>query len=645
MKNLIKNLTVLGLLAAVQLPAQAVERREQGNLVMEDIPEIPAALAERMNQYQQSRGASFEGWIGRDGGVLIGTRFGETTQVHRVGTPLGMREQLTFFPEPVAGAAPSPKGDGFLFSKDSGGNEQFQIYWFDSASGRYQMLTDGQSRNTDPKWSNSGEVYAFSTTRRNGKDTDIHIAALSSKSSKAVLEREGSWTVLDWSPDDTDLLLQKYISVNESEIYVLSLKSGELARFRPAKEAVAYAAALFSRDGDGIYYVSDEGSEFQQLRYESLKSSRQKNLSAQIPWDIEEIAMSRGGTYLAFTANAGGVSQLHVLDLKKDQAMAIPQLPMGVAGGLRFDASGRHLGFYLNGPRSPTDVFSLEISAGKLTRWTKSETGGLDATQFIEPQLIEFKSFDERKIPAFYYQPPTGLARKGKFPVLISIHGGPEAQSLPVFAPITEFYLREMGVAVIYPNVRGSAGYGKSYLKLDNGMQREDSVKDIGALLDWIAQQPELDAKRVAVIGGSYGGYMTLASMTTYNDRLRAGIDIVGISNFVTFLTNTSDYRRDLRRVEYGDEREPDMRDFLQRISPTNNIAKITKPMFIVQGANDPRVPASEAEQIVQSLRSQGGPAWYLLAKDEGHGFKKKSNRDYYNNAIVLFLQQHLLRD
>jgi dipeptidyl aminopeptidase/acylaminoacyl peptidase len=641
----IKGTLSAALLLVMSLSAQAVERVERGQLVIENIPEIPEALAERMNQYQQARGAAFNGWLGRDGGVLIGTRFGETTQVHRVAAPLAMREQLTFFQEPVTEVAANPDGQGFLFTRDQGGNELYQLYYYDIASGQVRLLSDGRSRNTDARWSNGGQLFAYSTTRRNGRDTDIHIGTLDGKDSQPVLEREGTWSVSDWSPDDRELLVTRYISINESELYVLSLVSGQLARFNPTEEPVSYHSARFSRDGDGIYYISDQGSEFRQLRYDSLKSPRREVLSADIPWNIEEMAMSRGGTYLAFIANAGGISQLYLRDIKQGTTLPAPALPMGVAGGLEFDLSGRNLGLFINGPRNATDVYTLEVKTAQLTRWTRSETGGLDASRFAEPSLIEFPSFDGRRIPAFYYRPDAKTARRGKFPVLISIHGGPESQSIPVFSPITEFYLREMGMAVLHPNVRGSAGYGKTYLKLDNGRLREDSVKDIGALLDWIAKQPELDAERVAVIGGSYGGYMVLASMARYNERLRAGIDIVGISNFVTFLTNTSDYRRDLRRAEYGDERDPDMNEFLHSISPTRNASKITRPMFIVHGANDPRVPASEAEQMVTSMRANGGQVWYLLARDEGHGFKKKTNRDYYNNAIVLFLQQHLLRD
>jgi dipeptidyl aminopeptidase/acylaminoacyl peptidase len=227
--------------------------------------------------------------------------------------------------------------------------------------------------------------------------------------------------------------------------------------------------------------------------------------------------------------------------------------------------------------------------------------------------------------------------------VLIYIHGGPESQFRPGFSPVFQYYLNELGLAVIAPNVRGSTGYGKNFLKLDNGYKREDSVKDIGKLLDWIKQQPELDSSRVAVIGGSYGGYMVLASMAHFNNRLRCGIDVVGISNFVTFLENTKSYRRNLRRVEYGDERDPRMRRHLERISPTANAHKIAKPILIIQGQNDPRVPASEAEQMLHAIRRNGGEAWYMLAKDEGHGFRKKSNREFYDKTVILFLQKHLL--
>ncbi len=254
---------------------------------------------------------------------------------------------------------------------------------------------------------------------------------------------------------------------------------------------------------------------------------------------------------------------------------------------------------------------------------------------------MHYPTFDNvdgkpREIPAWLYKP----AGAGPHPVLISIHGGPEGQSRPVFSTNVQQWAAELGYAVILPNVRGSSGYGKTYVALDNGTKREDSVRDIGALLDWIRTQPGLDAKRIVLIGGSYGGYMVLASMTHYNDRLRGAVDIVGISSFVTFLESTAEYRRDLRRPEYGDERDPKMRAFFEKISPLNNAGKITKPMLVIQGKNDPRVPYTESEQLVAKIRANGGEVWYLVGLNEGHGFAKRDNIDYYQWTVAMFLEK-----
>lgn len=610
---------------------------ERGNLLFDGLPEIPAAFSEHLNQFQQTRSASLEGWLA-DGSILIGTRFGETTQLHRVLRPGGARTQLTFFAEPVASAAPAPRGEGFVFGKDRGGDEFYQLWQYELASGAITPLTQDRARNTDVRWSNRGEVFAYSTTRRNGRDTDIHLMDPATRSSRPLLETAGSWSVLDWSPDDRVLLVQKYVSINQTELWTLPRDGGKPARLHASEEPIAFGTARFARDGRGLYYISDEGSDLRQLRYEALDGSAQRVLSRSTSWDVEDFALSDSGSHLAYVLNVEGYSELRVLNLRTGRQIALPSLPRGVISDLEFDRSGGQLGFVLNGARSPGDVYSLNLVKRRLERWTTSETGGLDATRFVEPELVRYPSFDGRSIPAFYYRAPA----TGPRPVLIQIHGGPEAQARPLFAPITEFHLRELGVSVLVPNVRGSDGYGKKYLQLDNGMKREDSVRDIGALLDWIATRPELDAARVAVAGGSYGGYMTLASLAHFNERLRCGVDTVGISNFVTFLTRTQDYRRDLRRAEYGDERDEEMRSFLERISPTTNAARIQRPLFVLQGANDPRVPVSEAEQIVRTVRSNGGEVWYLLAKDEGHGFRKKSNRDIATSASAWFLRSCL---
>lgn len=628
-------------------PAAAVERVERGNLVIEGIPEIPQSIIDRMGQYENTRLASLQGWHPSGKGVLISTRFGETNQIHWVAEPGGARRQLTFFDEPVGNAAASPSADvdGFLFGKDVGGSEFYQLFFFDLATGQYRMLSDGTSRNGGALWSDDGHRYAYYSTRRNGRDWDLYVGDIGKPGSEhAVLEKGGTWGAVDWSPDGKKLLVARYVSANESHPHLLDLASGELTEINPTDGPVAYGSSAFSRDGKGLYYTSDEGTEFQHLRYYDLATGESKVLTGDIPWDVEAMVLSDDGKYLAFTVNVDGIERLHVRETATQAEVPLPELPVGQIGGLEFSPDGSQLGMMLISPRTPGDVYSIDLAATKLVRWTYSEVGGLDTDSFTVPELIHYPTFDQvdgkpREIPAFYYRPPGD----GPFPVLINIHGGPEGQSRPYFSPTTEYYVRELGLAVLVPNVRGSSGYGKSYLQLDNGMRREDSVKDIGALLDWIATRPELDAGRVGVFGGSYGGYMVLAAMTHYNDRLRAGIDIVGISNFVTFLENTQDYRRDLRRVEYGDERQPEMRAFLDRISPTTNAGKITKPMFIAQGLNDPRVPVTESEQMVEVIRGNGGDVWFLLAKDEGHGFQKKSNRDYYNYAMTLFLQQFLV--
>lgn len=622
-------------------------RLENGNIVTEDIPPIPDRIKERLLQYQNTRSAILQGWLPLSHGILISTRFGETSQIHLVRKPKGARNQLTFYSEPVGGAAVNPGKavDGFLFSKDIGGSEDYQIFFFDMNTGKARMLTDGISRNGAPIWSNNGDRFAYYSTKRNGQDWDIYVSALSdSGSAKAVLERKGVWAPLDWSPDDSKLLVTQYVSIAESRFFVVDVKTKAITPINPSADKIRYSYALFSKDSKGIYFTSNQHSEFLQLQYCDLSTGKISILTKGLLWDVEGIALSDDGRFLAYTANEDGISKLHILNIALHKEISLPNLPVGMIIGMMFSPDSKQLGMSLNTPQTPGDVFSIDLSEKTLVRWTASETGGLKSEDFITPTLIHYPTFDTiegkpRMIPSFYYKP------KGteSHPVLVSIHGGPESQAKPFFNPQIQYILNELGIAVLVPNVRGSAGYGKSYLQLDNGYKREDSVADIGKLLDWIDQQPELDGSRVAVIGGSYGGYMVLSSMCHFNHRLKGGIEIVGISNFVTFLNNTRDYRRDMRRQEYGDERDPEMRKFLEQISPTSNAHKIAKPLLVAQGYNDPRVPVTESEQMVKVIRENGGKVWYLLAKNEGHGFSKKINRDYYNSAVMLFLDEILL--
>ncbi len=632
---------LVGFAALRNLPAQTPD-----NLVVEGIPPFNTDLKREAGRYLEFRTAAFSGWHPKQRQMLVVTRFADAAQLHLVSHPGGARRQVTFLSEPVAGGSFDPSAGEFaVFLQDAGGGEFFQLYRFDFADGRVALLTDGKSRNSAPTWSNDGNWIAYTSTRRNGRDTDVYVMnPREPKSDRLVAQLTGGgWSVMDWSPADSKLLLGEYISINESRLHQCDVRTGGLEPLTAsAGDKVAWSAGLFARDDHALFVITDKDSEFQRLGRLELATRKLTPLSAAIRGDVEHLDLSRDGRKLAFVSNESGVSKLHLIETRSGRELRVPPLPLGVITGLKWHANLRDLAFSLSSAKSPNDAYSLDTKTGRVERWTESETGGLNPEKFVEPELVRIKSFDGLEISAFLYQ-PNAKKFPGPRPVLISIHGGPESQTRPGFQARNNYYLNELGVTVLYPNVRGSSGNGKTFLTLDNGFKREDSVKDIGAILDWIAQDGRLNAQRVAVIGGSYGGYMSLACLTHFGDRLRCGVDIVGISNFLTFLKNTQDYRRDLRRVEYGDEREPGMAEFLARISPANSAQQITKPLLVVQGLNDPRVPASESEQMVKAIRDRGGQAWFLMAKDEGHGFQKKRNVDFLFLSTVTFLKENLL--
>jgi dipeptidyl aminopeptidase/acylaminoacyl peptidase len=616
------------------------------NLVVEGIPAIPSSLASDVARYTEFRQAQISSWHPTRREMLISTRFADTNQIHIVKMPGGARTQLTFSSERSAGATFRPKtGEFFVFNRDVGGNEFFQFYRYDMADGTTTLLTDGKSRNTGWNWSNAGDRAAYMSTRRNGKDTDLYIINPSDpRTNRMLLQLEGGgWNVTDWSPDDSKLLLIEGVSINESYVWIVDIAKGEKTLLTPRGGAnpIAYEGALFSKDGRGIYVRTDKDSEFVRVAFVDF-GLQHTFLTSQLKWDVDTISLSDDGKTLAFITNEDGIGRLHLLDTKSRKEKPVPNLPVGIINGLRWHSNGRDLGFNYSSARSPVDVYSLDTRTGKLDRWTESETGGLNPNKFSEAELIRWNSFDGKPISGFLYMPPAKFT--GPRPVLINIHGGPEGQARPGFLGRLNYFPNELGIALIYPNVRGSTGYGKTFLKLDNGFKREDTYKDIGALLDWIAKEPRLDARRVAVTGGSYGGHMTFAVATRYNDRITASMPVVGISNLVSFLERTESYRRDLRRAEYGDERDPKMREFMLRTAPLTNARNITQPIFVVQGGNDPRVPLNEAEQMVKTVRANKGAVWYLMAKDEGHGFNKKKNQDFHFYAAVLFLREYLLK-
>jgi dipeptidyl aminopeptidase/acylaminoacyl peptidase len=637
--------------AAVAMPGVVqADVQPNENLVVEGVPAIPDLVAAEAGPYGEGRSATPLAWHPSRRELLISTRFGDTPQIHALAFPGGARRQLTFFPDGVSEALfpPDPRrGDHFVFAKDTAGGEAYQLYRYDLATGAITLLTDGKSRNELGRFSRAGIRLAYTSTRRTGKDTDLYVIdPRDPKSDRRLAELEGAgWQALDWSPDSKRLLVQQTISVAESYLWIFDSVDGKREPLTPhgRPEKVRYRGGAFTPDGRAVYTTTDLDSEFLRLVRIDLETKEQRGLTDLIPWDVDEFELSRDGRTLAVVTNEEGVGVLRLYDGHTGKERPRPHLPPGSVHRVRLAPNGRDLAVGLVNARHPEDVFSVDVFTGRLERWTESETGGVDLTLAHEPELVKWQSFDGRTITGFLYL-PAATRFPGRRPVLIDIHGGPESQFRPAFLGRLRYLVDALGVALLFPNVRGSTGYGKTFTRLDNGARREDAVKDIGALLDWIENRDDLDEGRVMVMGRSYGGYMSLAAAYHYARRLRGAVDAMGFSNLVTFLAGTEGYRRELRRVEYGDERDADMRAFFQRISPVNNAARITKPLLVVQGRNDPRVPLRESEQMVTALRKQKTPVWYLLAKNEGHLFSRKANADFEFYATVAFIRAFLLK-
>ena len=609
-------------------------------LIADGIPPIPDEIVSATRPYMEFRTAGFSGWNTVDKSMLITTRFGNTAQLHTVSGPMMARTQISFEVEPVRGTW-SPRGDVLIAIKDRGGDEFFQLYRLNE--GKLTLLTDGKSRNQFGAWSKDGQLIGYTSTRRNGSDNDLYVMnPRDPKSDRRVAEVQGGgWYFSDFSPDGRSAVVANYISITDTDLYLLDVASGKLSAIGDVGKTIAYGGALFAPDGT-LWVTSDEGSEFLRLGIIDPASGKFTAISPDERWDVKDFDIAKDGSFIAYTINEAGVTRLKLLDPKTRAVRTVEGLPAGTASGLEIAPWGT-IGLTLSSARSAADAYAIDPASLAVTRWTKSETGGLDPEKNAEPAFVEIKSFDGETVSGFLYRPDAAKF-PGKRPLIIDIHGGPEAQSTTRFLGRTNYLVNELGIAIFYPNVRGSSGFGKRFVNLDNGpFKREDSVKDIGAFLDLLTRDAAIDASRMAVTGGSYGGYMCYAVAIRYGERLKGANCVVAISNFVTFLENTQDYRRDLRRVEYGDERDPQQRKKLLEISPLTHVDKLRVPLMVVTGGNDPRVPASEAEQIIKAVRSHGRTAWSLLGTDEGHGFARKANQDYQFWVSVMFWKQTLL--
>ena len=630
------------------------------NLFVQGIPPIPASVAADIAKYTDFRGHDFVDWHPLKREMLVSHRpaGASTVQLFRVSAPLAEPEQLTDTSDPVRRATYEPRNGRYIvFERSSGGDEAAKLYRLDLPVKQITLLTDSNERHGIEVWTHaSGQLVTSAVpldrTAQGGSRADIAqtlslLDPLQPQNKRKLAELPGGgWNAVAVSWDDRQIALTRYLSANESQVWLIDIASGRLEQLLPpagSTDKATHFAGEFLRDNSGLLVTSDRGGEFRELMLYRFADRQLVPLTRHIRWDVSGSTVNDAGTLLAAQTNVDGRDELRLFDARTLKERAVPTLPAGSVGSTRFHPALPELEFSLDGASGPSQIYGLDPASGEVTQWTKAAAAAsVDTSAFSEGRIVRWQSFDGRKISGILNLPPARFA--GKRPVLISIHGGPEGQATLGFMGRANYFIDELGVAVIQPNVRGSAGYGKTFLSLDDGFRREDSVKDIGALLDWIATQPGLDASRVAVTGGSYGGYMSLAVATTYPERIASAIDVVGISNFVTFLQNTESYRRDLRRAEYGDERDPAMRAFLQKISPLTNAANIRKPLFVVQGRNDPRVPWTEAEQMVAKVRENKSEVWYLRAENEGHGFARKENADFQFYATVMFLRATLLK-
>ena len=644
--------------------AQALVQ-SNANLRTDGMPPIEQAIADKVAAYTEFRGYGFVDWHPTEDTMLVRHREAgaNIAQIYLLRSAGGSLDKITDFPDPVTSAAFEPvSGRALLYTRDTGGNEATQVFHMDLATRQSVLLSSPDERSTGT-WSHDGkrvlvaavpiDKTAAGGTRNSLNTTFTLVNPLVPAQRKTLAELPGGgWGNFSFSYDGRWIAALQYRTPNDSDLFLVNAATGERQKLLPNSGAAAagIGAVAWSRDNRQLFITTNQGGEFNELAAFTLRSQRLKVLSRHIPWDVQSVNTSPDGRLLLAVVNNNGRDEVHLFDAASGQTLPRPAVGAGAIGGIAWHEGPAHRGrqsliaYALNSPQSPGDVYTVGAAGGTPMRWTTAASpAGVQPADFVSPELVTIKSFDGLPISGWLFLPD---AKKfpGKRPVRVDFHGGPEGQSVVRFMGRSNYLLNEMGVAVLLPNVRGSAGYGKTFVDLDNGFKRKDSVKDGGAFLGWIATHPRLDASRILVAGGSYGSYMSLATSVDYSELIRGAIDVVGISHFATFLTNTESYRRDLRRVEYGDEREPAMREFHDQIAPLNNAASITVPLFVVQGKNDPRVPYTEAEQMVRAVRANGVPVWYLLADNEGHGFRRKANADYQFYAEVKFMESVLLK-
>jgi dipeptidyl aminopeptidase/acylaminoacyl peptidase len=625
------------------------------NVRAEGLPPVPASIADALAPYSSSRRAALLAWHPTRREMLIWTTFGNLPQIHSVAGPGMDRRQLTFFRDgvgtpPTVAASYDPTGSFFIFNKDSaGGAESMQLFRYDPVTLQTTLLTDGKSRNGTPAWSARSGRIAFESTRRgghNGRDRDLYVMNPADPgSARLVAEVDGSWSVAAWSPDDRELLAMHATNLADIALWRVDVSTGAKKALTPAGETSMWRLPQYSPDGRFVYALSNRESQFMRLWRADIAAGTWKLLTGEDD-ALESFSLSPDGRTLALVFDTPTASRIELRSAATLALRVAPKMPAGqLVGAPQWRPGGSEVAFTFWSFHTFGDVYSVNARTGTVDRWTQSEVGPFNPEVLPEPQIVQWKSFDGLSVSGVLYRPAARFT--GPRPVIISIHGGPggpTARERPRYQGRSMYFLNELGIAILYPNVRGSYGFGKTFGKLDDGMKREDAVRDIGALLDWIAQQPSLDKDRVMVTGVSYGGYMAYAVAEAYGDRLRCALASSAISNFISYFEGTDPTRPDDRRAEYGDERIPDMREFLTRISPVTQAAKLRIPLMIVHGRADTRVPVDQAEEMARRARANGGPVWLTTYEDEGHLFwQNTANNNFFFYTWIFFVQQYLM--
>jgi dipeptidyl aminopeptidase/acylaminoacyl peptidase len=589
--------------------------------------------------------------LGPDGGLSFLLDTTGVGQVWTLSEPGAWPTQRTFYEEPVSFVTASPERPELVFGMDEGGNERLQLYRLDEDGQVTNLTATPEAKHRWGGWDHDGERFAFASNRRDESVFDVYVQHRTETDEAADLRFEGDgWlSVGGWSPDDDRLVLSKAYSSFDQDVYVLDLASGDRTHLTPHEGSVRYSSVQWGPEGD-LYLVTDEDSDTLEVVRMDAETGDTTTVRTGGEWNIDGVAVDEETGLLAYSRNVDGYTELTLGELAGPTSIeefAVPTLPGDVAGGVSFGPDGDRLAFSTSGRAVNTNVYVADVAELRTSasttetavqRWTHASTAGIPPETFAEPDLVHYETFDGREIPAFF-SVPDGADAGDDLPVIVDVHGGPESQRRPAFSGLIQYFLSR-GYAVFEPNVRGSTGYGKAYTHLDDVEKRMDSVRDLNAAVDWLQSQAVVDPDRIVAKGGSYGGFMVLAALTEYPDRWAAGVDSVGIANFVTFLENTGEWRRELREAEYGSLTED--RDFLEAISPINNIERIEAPLFVLHGANDPRVPVGEAEQIADEAREQGVPVEKLVFEDEGHGISKLDNRIEAYTRVVDFLDEHV---